>query len=133
MSHGRESTARPETSCRKKRCKMSIANKTILAFDIRVKEPRHHDTVVSRSREIQYRFAWERGDSCDSFWIFFSVRNLCYSGQIFLTVFSKCFFRQKIQIWMKISRSKQTLETLNLFYKQYLIIHNLININNMGH
>lgn len=47
-----ESTVRPGTSCRKKRWKTSIAiaDKTILAFDIRVKEPRHHDTVMSRSR-----------------------------------------------------------------------------------
>lgn len=101
-------TARPGTSCRKKRCKTSIAiaDKTILAFDIRVKEPRHHDTVMSRSRRDTISARTREKTPCDSLRIFFSVRNLCYSGQIFFTVLDERLFRRTTRIRIKVSRSK---------------------------
>jgi len=98
------------TSCRKKRCKTSIADKTILAFDIRVKEPRHRDTVMSKSHGIQCRLVDSREDSSAILSGSFSVfrKDFCYLGQIFpfKSFYPNVSFAGRDEIRIRVSRSK---------------------------
>lgn len=75
---GRRQMLDQRTSCREKRCETSIADadKTVLAFNIRVKESRH-DTVMCRDLPVEYD-GTSPGDLLSLPFFFFSVQIFFY-------------------------------------------------------